>query len=126
MNWELLSIGFIFKFTMKPVVKCQGLGKKGKCGNKKRTDPPYYCAKHLDQRPNYDSDTSMQSSHNEMPISCATVEAPPLVIETVAALADLMKTDLSLKPTDKKTQILSLIQELETGLKKLRIAIAEI
>lgn len=104
--------------------RCMGINLKGlRCGSKKKTEAPFYCSRHVDQRINYDSDSSMTSTADEMRVSSVT---PPLVIETVAALADLMKTDLSLKPVAKKDQILILIQDVETSLKKLRIAVTEL
>ena len=106
--------------------RCNGINQKGlRCGSKKKTEAPFFCSRHVDQRVSYDSDSSMASAE-ETRVSSVPVKCPPLVVETVAALADLMKSDLSLKPADKKDQILILIQDVETSLKKLRIAIAEL
>ena len=93
---------------MEKTQQCSGLNAQQKrCDRKKKTQPPYFCDSHLDQRKDY---------NHPMP-------SPPA--DPVADLAmATTKTDIS-KPAVSKDHLMSLIQDVEISLAKLKVALAQ-
>ena len=124
---------------MSETIICSGINSSGpkegqRCGRKKKTTAPYYCASHADQANALvkvpapaPEDTVMQLVEvPAQPMPAQTASVQPV---DMPALVGMMESSFTLKPVagesgeEKKLRIMCALREVESSLLKLRLAL---